>query len=269
MSAPIRFYLFPIAKGKGLLYYSLRLPLFKHIFTNTIVAEKSIKVKRNFKIATTRKNIDKLPYECYDENDPYSVLIRAVDKTIESCEIHDDTIIIYNNAFEGCEDLFDVSIPGKVKRIRSGAFKGCESIETIVIPDSVVFLGASVFKDCSLLSDVVIGKNVESINGSTFERCDSLRQITISKKITVILGNAFKDCVSLESINIPKSVALIEESAFSGCVKLADVNYEGNEELWEKIKIEEDNDDLVNAQIIYETYEANEGWFEKLTGMFH
>ena len=69
---------------------------------------------------------------------------------------------------------------------------------------------------------------------------------------------AFSDCSKLESIYIPKSVKDIGWAAFADCNNLKDVYYEGTQEEWERIYIEEsyldegdDNDALLNANIHY------------------
>ena len=85
-----------------------------------------------------------------------------------------------------------------------------------------------------------------------------IKKIIIPNGFINIPEGAFSDCSKLESIYIPKSVIDIGWAAFAGCNNLKDVYYEGTQEEWERIYIEEsyldegdDNDALLNANIHY------------------
>ena len=85
-----------------------------------------------------------------------------------------------------------------------------------------------------------------------------IKKIIIPNGFINIPEGAFSDCSKLESIYIPKSVIDIGWAAFAGCNNLKDVYYEGTQEEWERIYIEEsyldegdDNAALLNANIHY------------------
>ena len=101
-------------------------------------------------------------------------------------------------------------------------------IKEFVIPDNVISIGSGAFENCSILTDVIIG------SGTTY-----------------IYNYAFNNCERLASITIPKSVAYINHAAFRNCSKITDVYYEGSEEDWNKIEMEDDNYLLFNANIHY------------------
>ena len=82
----------------------------------------------------------------------------------------------------------------------------------------------------------------------------SIESFEIPNNITYIWGNAFDGCKNLKSIHIPNSVKEIYTAAFYACNNLSDIYYEGSEEDWKDIKINNYmayNNPLLNATIHY------------------
>ena len=124
-------------------------------------------------------------------------------------------------------------------------------IKKFIIPANVTSIGYWAFEDCVNLSSIEVPDSVTIISGSAFWGCKSLSSIEIPKSVTIIGENAFYNCSRLAEITIPSSVTSIGDSAFHNCPKLKDIYYEGSEEDWKNINIEDDNDDLLNANIHY------------------
>ena len=59
-------------------------------------------------------------YYLGNKNNPYVILLKPVNNQISSCEIHENTKVIYN--LSGCNSLESLTIPNKVQTICSSAF---------------------------------------------------------------------------------------------------------------------------------------------------
>ncbi len=135
---------------------------------------------------------------------------------------------IGENAFSGCENLRNISIPDSVTTIGAGAFDGCKRLERVVIPDSVTVLGGNAFNDCINLEKVVLGSGITTIEDGTFYNCASLKEVTMTVNVTAI-----------------------DFAAFYSCGELKDIYYTGSEEDWNKITIGSFNTRLNKATIHY------------------
>lgn len=62
----------------------------------------------------------------------YSVLYRSVSKNITECEIHPDTKIIYDYAFNRCDKLSSITLPHNITSIGTEAFYKCEALTTVI-----------------------------------------------------------------------------------------------------------------------------------------
>ena len=85
----------------------------------------------------------------------------------------------------------------------------------------------------------------------TPEKSQETISIDIPDDTTVFRFCEFEKCTNLTVIVIPKSVTVIATSAFKNCKELKDVFYKGSEEDWKAIKIYENNEPLLNANIHY------------------
>ena len=158
---------------------------------------------------------------------------------------------IGDRAFFGCESLVSIVIPDSVTSIGKWAFDGCSSLTSVTIPDSVTSIGTWAFSDCSSLTSITIPDSVTSIGERAFFGCSSLTSITIPASVTSIGDSTFYGCASLTSITIPDSVTSIGTRAFDGCYSLKTVYYQGSEEQWKKIRI---NDSTIEkCKIIFFT----------------
>ncbi len=97
-------------------------------------------------------------YYIGNANNPYFLLLRAKDKNITGCIIHEDTKAIHENAFSSCENLVTVSIAetASLETIGFGAFQNCKNLQYIFIPKSVARI-LPAFQNCISLTDIYCG----------------------------------------------------------------------------------------------------------------
>ena len=106
------------------------------------------------------------------------------------------TLIRY--AIGKAETHFD--IPNGVTSIDFLAFEGCDNIQNITIPDSVTSIGSFAFWRCNNLASITIPDSVNSIKDHTFSGCYRLSNIVIPDSVTSIGYSAFGGCNSLTDI---------------------------------------------------------------------
>jgi hypothetical protein len=86
---------------------------------------------------------DSLTYNIYENGkylgnreNPYLILIGALNYNITSCTVHSDTKVIGNWAFRGCTRLTSVEIPSGVTSIGSSAFENCYSLTSVTFGEN-------------------------------------------------------------------------------------------------------------------------------------
>ena len=159
---------------------------------------------------------------------------------------------IGDEAFYGCDQLTDVTLPESLLSIGVQAFYGCENLVNITIPDDIISIGEDAFDGCtSLVIDnttlqtaALDNRSIEG-NGYTFDSEEGTltissnsgttnwrtNSIDSSSVIKVIIGNtvtdlgesAFDSCTNLNSIEMP-NVTSIKNQAFYNCSSLENIN---------------------------------------------
>lgn len=210
----------------------------------------------------------KLQFNVYDNakylgnaENKYLLLYDTLTTSMTSCEIHADTKVINNFAFEDCRNLVSITIPDGVIRIGDYAFSSCSQLTAMNIPASVSSIGTAPFEYCSNLSTLMVANDNEyycaedgilynkskteiiaalpaCVSGTVaipdsvvtilpyaFENCGNITSIQFGENsnLEAVRYYAFKDCVLLESINFLESVNNIHYGAFVECVKLTGI----------------------------------------------
>ena len=70
--------------------------------------------------------------------------------TLKTYSISNNTEVICDRAFDFCNSLQQITIPGFVTSIGASAFRGCRSLQQIIIPDSVTTIGKATFLEMYL-----------------------------------------------------------------------------------------------------------------------
>ena len=142
--------------------------------------------------------------------------------------IKDGTFLISRFAFDECNGLTEVVIPGSVDIIDEYAFYNCHDLKSVTIGEGLTEIGYSAFNECKSLEHIELPDTVKEIASSVFEGCESLKSAKLSKGIEYIAGNLFMDCLSLKEIIIPEGVKKIGEYAFYGCSELKNITFPKN-----------------------------------------
>lgn len=149
--------------------------------------------------------------------------------------------------------LENITIPFGVVSIGEDAFAMCNGLKKLSLPNSITQIGDGAFRECYCLTSITLPNGITNINKFTFYSCESLKKVRIPDGTTGIDRFAFEGCYDLTEMTLPDSITSISNSAFSICESLTDVYYAGTMEQWNKIKIGEYNDTLLNANIHYNT----------------
>ena len=168
-----------------------------------------------------------------------------------SVTIGDSVTTIEEYTFYECTSLESVTIGDSVTTIGYCAFSSCTSLTSITIPDSVTTIGDCAFSVCTSFTSVTIPNSVTTIGYYAFGCCTSLESVTIGDGVTTIEHSTFEWCISLTSVTIPDNVTTIGYGAFNYCDSFTDVYYGGTEEQWNEMSISNDNIELTNATIHY------------------
>ena len=76
-----------------------------------------------------------------NSTNPYLVLVKAIDTSITTCNIHTNAKLIYAFAFEDCTLLTSVTIPDSVTIIGNSVFYKCDALESLIIGSGVTSIG--------------------------------------------------------------------------------------------------------------------------------
>ena len=196
-----------------------------------------------------------LEYNEYDnalylgnEENPYLYLIKAKHARVTSCKVHENTMLIYGDAFDDCStNLTSIEIPNDKINIDEYAFFDCSRIEYANIPTTAIE-----YIQKGALKSVVINSGA-SIPESAFSYCTTLQEVVLSESVTNISYDAFLGCELLEfntydnarylgvgdnpyhflvrstgpeitSCEINENTKIICAGAFGGCIDLAEIN---------------------------------------------
>ena len=151
---------------------------------------------------------------------------------------------IGDSAFDGCEGLTSIGIPGSVTEIGDHAFRGCKALKSVDIWDNVPWettqghinlpygvnkIGYRAFEGVQL-QVLSLPDTVTELCGNPAAGCANLTTIEVSsanpkfmvadsvlynKRKTTLL--AVPACLDASTIDLPSSVSTIAEESFCGC----------------------------------------------------
>ena len=177
-----------------------------------------------------------LSYNRYDNayylgspENPYFLLVKAVSRDIESCEIPDETRIIYCGAFSGCTALKSVELPEGLKSIGPYAFAWCRSLKDVSIPDGVKRISEFAFFNCESLERLTLPTGLERLDDWAYGMCTGLESVYIPEQngLKMIGHFAFYGCSSLSlcSFSGAKRLGEVGYASFAGCRSMVSIDF--------------------------------------------
>lgn len=127
------------------------------------------------------------------------------------------------------------------------------------MPEGISYIADYAFNGCSNLDSINFPKQLSSIGDYAFAGCNSLQIASLPNRVFRVGEYAFADCTALKTVLVDRqnldenNTQVIGFGAFDNCASLSDVYYNGSVTDWEKITIEDSNDDLVKANIHFDT----------------
>ena len=121
---------------------------------------------------------------------------------IQNLNLLKNITTIGDNAFDSCQGLKEIHIPGNVKTIGKFAFNSCRCAEHIFLEDGVTTIGACAFQD------VGKAKYEQAKRDDRLHEFNYVKLVKIPSTVTEIGENAFKNCGGLQTLFVPKKCKL-------------------------------------------------------------
>lgn len=93
-----------------------------------------------------------------------------------------------HDAFNGCNNLEEVTICEGVIGIHPTAFYNLPKLKTVSLPNTLTILASGAFADCKELEEVNVPSSVIEIGRGAFENCIKLKNIVIGENTRVNVG---------------------------------------------------------------------------------
>lgn len=125
---------------------------------------------------------------------------------------------IEDEAFKGCESLYDIVFPDNPDfwRIGNSAFSGCStSMVAHNIPGTVTTIGAYAFSG-SMMENVTIPASVVTIGDYAFSGCMGV-YFEDNSNLTIVAEGAFSGMENWMTVSLPASVTYVGPKAFENC----------------------------------------------------
>lgn len=143
---------------------------------------------------------------------------------------------IGRDAFSGCNELQEVTLPETIVFIGEYAFSYCRSLTEIRIPASVITMGTGIFDICSSLQNIDVAEGntqFTSVDGVLFYAGMSglvcypagktEEGYAVPEGVKWILSDAFYGSEYLQSVTLPEGLESINDYAFGSCGELKEI----------------------------------------------
>ena len=114
--------------------------------------------------------------------------------------------IIGYEAFYGCKNLTEITLPEGLQTIEGWAFAH-SGLKDAVLPDSVTRLGYGAFYSCISLVNAELPEGVDNLGENTFRMCYRLKTVTVPATDPAIDRMAFDENGHVTIVGVPGSVS--------------------------------------------------------------
>jgi hypothetical protein len=143
-------------------------------------------------------------------------------------------------AFNGCDFITSISVPGSVSSISSYAFQGCSGLLRLNsssdglfnVPAGVTAISDYSFSGCSAATEFAMSDSVESVGQYAFSGCPlvtkfnsaSAAALAVPSSCASIGECAFQGMALVQTLTVPSTCESIGLGAFKGCGSLVTVS---------------------------------------------
>lgn len=171
--------------------------------------------------------------------------------------VKDNTRVVADQAFKGCNKITEINLPDSVKFIGENSFESCYNLEKITLSKEIISFGRYAFKGCNIkivyyngeiedwlkyncftepiyLNTGELDRNEYAENNpcgggaDLYINGEKLTNLLIPDNISIINNAAFYNCDSIEEVIVSENVTHIGESAFKYCSNLKTVQLPAN-----------------------------------------
>ncbi|MDY3618188.1 leucine-rich repeat domain-containing protein [Agathobaculum sp.] len=141
---------------------------------------------------------------------------------LQSLTLEEGVTAIGKEAFYGCTDLTQVSIPASVRTVGAKAFYDCWNLRDVTVADGVEAIEEKAFYGCRKMESLSLPDSVRTLGDGALAG-SGLTEFTVPAGVTVLPNELFLSCKKLERAEFPDTVQAMGISVFSGCEALRDV----------------------------------------------
>lgn len=205
-------------------------------------------IMKSFKFSSNGV-VDPFGYKLNEDGESYMLFhcSKALQGDVEVAkEYNGKPVTVVGGAFESCERITSITIPGTVKKIISDAFEYCTELKSVKIQEGVIEIGSRAFWRCEKVESIELPDSLVVVGyqgvygGSPFyhtayynnpdnwqdgvlyignhliatKKDEVPADYKIKEGTKTISGYAFSGCENLKSISIPESVVNIGPWAF-------------------------------------------------------
>lgn len=146
---------------------------------------------------------------------------------------------IGKESFKNCAsiDPKDIDNFNNTTYIDEEAFYGCVNIKEISIPETIIDIAPTAFNKCEIEkftgnnhstdeNFLIVNKKLLSISKKIKE---TIEEYEIPEGVNEICPRVFEGCISLKKVKIPSTCNKIGGSAFYGCISLSEMHFVNNQ----------------------------------------